>query len=210
MGRKEFFYDVVFSRRSIRRYAPQAIPESTLERILTAAMWAPSAHNRQPWRFVLVSGVQQKRDLAKAMGRRLRRDLQADGLPEDAIEKDTQRSFERISSAPALILICLSMEDMDSYPDQERQRNEWIMATQSAAMAGQNLLLAAEAEGLGACWMCAPLFCTDVVRETLALPAGWQPQGLITLGHAAESREKTRFPLSSRLYRPADPNPSGT
>lgn len=201
MSRKEFFYDVVFSRRSIRRYAPQAIPETTIERVLTAATWAPSAHNRQPWRFALVSGGQRKRDLANAMGRRLRHDLQADGLPEEAIEKDVQRSYERISRAPVLVLICLSMEDMDSYPDQKRQRNEWIMAAQSAAMAGQNLLLAAEAEGLGACWMCAPLFCADVVRKVLALPAGWQPQGLITLGHAAEKRGKTRLPLSSRLYK---------
>lgn len=201
MSRKEFFYDVVFSRRSIRRYAPQAIPETTIERVLTAATWAPSAHNRQPWRFALVSGGQRKRDLANAMGRHLRHDLQADGLPEEAIEKDVQRSYERISRAPVLVLICLSMEDMDSYPDQKRQRNEWIMAAQSAAMAGQNLLLAAEAEGLGACWMCAPLFCADVVRKVLALPAGWQPQGLITLGHAAEKRGKTRLPLSSRLYK---------
>jgi F420 biosynthesis protein FbiB-like protein len=93
----------------------------------------------------------------------------------------------------------MSMMDMDRYPDERRQDNEWLMAVQSTAMAGQNLLLAAQAEGLGACWMCAPLFCPDVVKHTLALPADWQPQGLVTCGYPAETREKERAPLGTRV-----------
>ena len=50
------------------------------------------------------------------------------------------------------------------------------MAVQSTAMAVQNMLLLAHAEGLAACWMCAPLFCPDTVRAALDLPADWQPQ----------------------------------
>ncbi len=193
------FYDLLLSRRSIRRYQSRPVHRELLERILTAAIWAPSAHNRQPWRFAVVEGERCKTRLAQAMGDRLRHDLQADGAPPDMIEKDVSRSFARISRAPALVLLCLSMSDMDQYPDGKRQRNEWIMAAQSAAMAGQNLLLAAHAEGLGACWMCAPLFCPDVVVSTLSLPEDWEPQGLITLGYVDETREKTRVPLSSRV-----------
>jgi nitroreductase len=90
---------------------------------------------------------------------------------------------------------------MDSYPDEKRTRNEWLMAVQSTAMAGQNLLLAAHQSGLSACWMCAPLFCPEVVKETLALPQDWEPQGLITMGYAAETKQKTRHPLNkSVLY----------
>ena len=77
------------------------------------------------------------------------------------------------------------MEDMDRYADPARQNAEYLMAVQSAAMAGQNLMLAAHAAGLAACWMCAPLFCPEVARDALGLPADWQPQGLITLGYAA-------------------------
>ena len=73
------------------------------------------------------------------------------------------------------------------------------MAVQGAAMAVQNLLLAAHAEGVGTCWMCAPLFCPDVVRETLKLPLDWQPQGLITMGYPAQEREKTRRPLQESV-----------
>jgi nitroreductase len=66
-------------------------------------------------------------------------------------------------------------------------------------MAGQNLLLATHDAGLGGCWMCAPLFCPDVVRGALDLPADWQPQALITLGYPAEIREKTRAPLETKV-----------
>ena len=136
------------------------------------------------------------------MGARLRADLEADGVPRSVIEKDVHRSFQRISCAPLLILVCLTMIDMDQYPDEVRQHNEWLMAVQSTAMAGQNFLLAAHALGIGACWMCAPLFCPDVVRETLSLPEDWQPQGLITAGYPAEEREKERHALEKvvRFY----------
>jgi coenzyme F420-0:L-glutamate ligase/coenzyme F420-1:gamma-L-glutamate ligase len=186
-------------RRSIRRYLPDPIPPDHIERLLTAACWAPSAHNRQPWRYVVIRDAGSKSRLAKAMGDRLRADLSADKVPIDVIDKDVKRSFQRITNAPLLILLCLSMIDMDSYPDQTRQQREWIMAVQSVAMAGQNLLLAAHALRLAACWMCAPLFCPELVCQTLGLPHDWQPQGLITVGYPAERKEKTRLPLDSRV-----------
>lgn len=188
-------FDILLTRRSLRRYLPDPVPRPMVERVLQAAIWAPSAHNRQPWRFAVIESDIQKVTLAQAMGARLRRDLQADDVPETVIEADVNRSYERITSAPVLIVVCLSMVDMDVYPDDKRNTNEYIMAVQSVAMAGENLLLAAHASGLGACWMCAPLFCPDVVRDTLGLPEDWQPQGLVTLGYPAQEREKTRRPL---------------
>lgn len=189
-------------RRSIRRYKPEPISDELIEQLLTAATWAPSAHNRQPWRFVVMTNAGTKHQLATAMGNRLRDDLTADNVPQEVIEKDVGRSYQRITNAPLLILLCLSMADMDSYPDAQRQQNEWLMAAQSTAMAGQNLLLAAHTLSLGACWMCAPLFCPDVVSQTLALPPDWQPQALITIGYPAETKTKPRHPLANKLlYR---------
>ena len=77
------------------------------------------------------------------------------------------------------------------------------MAVQGVAMAGQNLLLAAHAAGLGACWICAPLFAPDVVFQVLELPEDWDPQGLVVLGWPAESPpERERMPLTKvTLYR---------
>lgn len=194
--------DVLRTRRSIRRYTGEPVPRDLLLRLLDAAIWAPSAHNRQPWRFVVIDSAETKERLARAMGTRLRRDLEADGVPETAIAADTERSYARITGAAALIVLCLSMIDMDTYNDVRRNHNEYLMAVQSTAMAGQNLLLAAHDAGLGACWMCAPLFCPDVVSAALDLPADWQPQALITLGWPAESRVRARHPLEkSVLWR---------
>jgi F420 biosynthesis protein FbiB-like protein len=187
------------SRRSVRRYRPDAIPPELIESLLTAATCAPSAHNRQPWRFVVMPGAETKHRLAVAMGQKLRADLEADQIAATIIAQDVARSYDRLTKAPLLILLCLTMADMDSYPDPARQHNEWVMAVQSTAMAGQNLLLAAHEVGLGACWMCAPLFCPDVVRQTLALPSDWQPQAIITIGYPGEAKEKTRHPLETRL-----------
>lgn len=190
------------ARRSLRRYDARPVATELVDQLLEAAIWAPSAHNRQPWRFVVISGAATKHRLATAMGEQLRRDLAAHGLPADFIERDAGRSYARLTAAPLLILLSLSLADMDAYPDERRARNEALMAAQSTAMAGQNILLAAHALGLGACWLCAPLFCPETVRRTLDLPDDWQPQGLITVGYASETKEKTRHPLGTRvLYR---------
>lgn len=201
-----FSADVLMSlvrgRRSIRKFEARPIPREVVFRLLEAARWAPSAHNRQPWRFVVLSKTEEKRTLADQMAKQLAADLRADGLDADAIKRDTDRSRRRLSAAPVLILVCLSMADMDIYPDARRQQLEYTMAIQSAAMAAQNLLLAAHAEGLGACWICAPLFCQDTVREVLELPTDYDPQGVITLGYPAEQKTKDRRPLNeSVIYR---------
>lgn len=193
----DHFLELLLGRRSIRRYQQKSVPQELVDKLLTAAIWAPSAHNRQPWRFVVISALEKKSQLAQAMGDRLKKDLTHDGVETNVIENDVSRSYRRITAAPLLVLICSSMEDMDSYPDERRQINEWTVAVQSTAMAGQNLLLAAHALGLGACWMCAPLFCPEVVQEVLELPVNWEPQGLVTIGYPAEKKVKSRRPLHS-------------
>ncbi|RME99935.1 MAG: nitroreductase family protein, partial [Chloroflexi bacterium] len=129
----------------------------------------------------------------------LRADRTADGDDPADIERDVARSFARLTGAPVLVVVCASMADMDRYPDPSRSKNEWLMAAQSTAMAVQNLLLLAHAEGLGACWVCAPLFVPQLVCRTLALPEDWEPQGLVTLGYPAQEKEKTRAPLDTRV-----------
>jgi coenzyme F420-0:L-glutamate ligase / coenzyme F420-1:gamma-L-glutamate ligase len=195
--------DTIHGRRSIRRYQDRPIPRDVLERLLNAAVYAPSAHNRQPWRFAVLTDFDTRRTLALAMGARLRSDLMADKAPPEVIEKDVARSYSRITNAPAIIIVCTTMADMDRYPDERRTAAESLMAAQSTAMAVQNLLLSAHAEGLGACWMCAPLFVPDIVRDTLGLPDDWNPQAMITLGYPAEdkqgSKQSLRHPLESRV-----------
>jgi F420 biosynthesis protein FbiB-like protein len=178
--------DLLRRRRSVRRFADTPVDRAGLGRLLEAARLAPSAHNRQPWRFVVVQGEARTR-LAEAMAARLRADRLADGAAPAVVEADAARSRARLTQAPSAVLVCLTMEAMDRYPDPRRNAAERMMAVQSVAMAGENLLLAAAAEGWGACWMCAPLFAGDEARRALDLPQDWEPQGLVLLGEAAEA-----------------------
>ncbi|MFO7634276.1 MAG: nitroreductase family protein [Caldilinea sp.] len=193
------FVELVRTRRSIRRYTPAPVADELIETLLTAAIWAPSAHNRQPWRFCVVRSAAVKQRLSEHMAEAWRKDLAKDGANREFIERRTAVSQARLTSAPVLVVPCVTMEEMDVYPDAVRSRAEWTMALQSVALACQNLLLAAHAAGLGACWMCAPLFVPALVRAALDLPATWEPQAILTLGYPAEEKEKERAPLAERV-----------
>ena len=111
------------------------------------------------------------------------RDLAKDAVPAEKIQAQVKRSKERITSAPVAILLCLDMSEMDFYPDEKRTKAEYIMAVQSAAAAGLQLLLAAHAEGLGGVWACWPLFAQETIQRNLKIPETWEPQGMFFLGY---------------------------
>ena len=117
------------------------------------------------------------------------RDLRQDGVAEEKIQAQIKRSKDRMTSAPVVILLCLDMSQMDTYPDAKRQQAEQIMAMQSVAAAGSQLLLAAHAEGLGGVWVCAPLFAQETIQNTLNLPRAWEPQAMFFVGYAAQNPE---------------------
>jgi F420 biosynthesis protein FbiB-like protein len=174
------------TRRSIRRFKADLVPDSVIERILATATYAPSAHHRQPWRFAVVTDLAVKEKLANAMAIDFQRDLQADALSPEDVEKKVTRSRDRIINAPVVIILSVDMTDMDSYPDKRRKKAEYIMATQSVANAGMQLLLAAHAEGLGSVWVCSPLFAQKTVQRALDLQESWEPQAMYFLGYPAE------------------------
>src|SRR5574341_11324 len=74
------------TRRSIRRFKPDPVPDSVIQNILSTATYAPSAHNRQPWRFVVVTDLSVKTKLAEAMAQDFERDLTRDSLPSEKIQ----------------------------------------------------------------------------------------------------------------------------
>src|SRR5687768_13069542 len=147
-------HNFLTTRRSVRRFKPDLVPDSLIEKILITTTYAPSAHNRQPWRFVVVTDVSVKTHLADAMAEDFERDLFRDGVAPEKIRAQIRRSKDRITSAPVVILISLDMTEMDVYFDAGRQQAERTMAMQSVAAMGLQLLLAAHAEGLGGVWVC--------------------------------------------------------
>ena len=170
------------TRRSIRRFKPDPIPDSVIREILYTATLAPSAHNRQPWRFVVLTEKSSIQRFAEMMAIEFQHVLKQDHLPPEEIQKRLVRSQERISGAPVVIVACVDMTEMEKYPDERRKKAEYLIATQSVANAGMQLLLAAHAEGLGAVWICSPLFAQSAVQEALKIEAIWEPQAMFLIG----------------------------
>lgn len=196
------FLKIVKTRRSIRKYLSNEVPETILRHVLEAARWAPSAHNAQPWRFIVISDHGLKRRLAEAMANAWRRDLSNDGVSSRVQERLVEGSINRFVQAPLLIVACTVMDGTDRYPDAKRQELEHLMAVQSLAAAIQNMLLAARSEGLGSCWFCAPLFCQGVVREVLGMPSNIEPNVLVTLGYPSGQPERpARKPLGQMVFK---------
>lgn len=192
---------LIRGRRSIRSYADRPVPEEVLEAILEAARWAPSPHHALPFRLALAIGEARIR-LAREMGERWRQDLARDGVPQATIDSELAKSRRRLEGAPAILIGCVYLEPLDEYPDESRQWAEHTMASHSLGAALQNAMLTAHAHGLGSAWMCAPLFCSDVVREALDLPQSWVPHALVTLGYPARvSPEGARPPLDRLVIR---------
>lgn len=189
-------------RRSVRQFQERAVDRALIEQMLEAARWAPSPHGRQPWRFVVVTLPELKTLLADRMGETWQRNLEMDRQESEIVTIRLEKSRQRILKAPVIIIPCLYLEELDRYPDERRQADETTMAIQSIGAAIQNILLMAYDLGLDAGWMCAPLFCPEVVVDALELDAHLIPQAMITAGYAAaDPKRRPRLPLSSLIAR---------
>lgn len=153
------FYELLRSRRSIRKYKSDPIPRETIERIIQAGMEAPSGKNRQNWRFFVVTG--QKRDEYLKYSQRswlgIKDVLKAKLKP--SLYDFTERFFFTLGDAP-VIVFCYSQNSSDE---------RYHTSIGSVYMAVENINLACVAEGLGACTMGAPLEIKKDVDEFLGV-----------------------------------------
>ena len=157
--------DVIFSRKSVRSYADQPVSDQQVETMLRAAMAAPTGMNVQPWRFVVVRDQAVKDKLAGPRG----------GM---------------IAQAPVVFVICgetTMMRKPFGQPDAEAQEVANGNWTQDCSAATENLLLAAEALGLGAVWTAAYPYEDRVnpIREALGLPENVTPLCVVPCGYPA-------------------------
>jgi coenzyme F420-0:L-glutamate ligase / coenzyme F420-1:gamma-L-glutamate ligase len=195
-ARAATFEHLVQQRRSIRQFRSESVPRTVIANVLRTAMWAPSPHNVQPWRFTVLADDADKSRLADAMAARLENDLRRDKLPEALIARQTARSRWRLTTAPTVVVCCLVRDGLVDYADERRSRFEWEMAVQSMGAVLQTLFLAAAAHEVGTCWMAAPMYCPEDVRSAVALPDDYMPQALVLMGYpAAPGKVRARRPF---------------
>jgi len=185
-------------RRSIRAFRPDPVERPVLDDLVEAACLAPAPHHSRPWRFVVIDTADAKQALADGMGEQWRTDLAGDAVDAARIDELVHASHAKLTTAPALVLGCLTWDGLDRYPDEARRRAEWGMALLSLGAAVENLMLAAADAGLASCWVAAPIFCPEAARDALELPAEWLPHALVLVGYPDpdyKARERPPIPL---------------
>lgn len=188
------------TRRSIRRYRDEIPDKALLERLIAAAGAAPSASNKQAWRFVVVRSRAVIERLAAAV-------REAVAEVSRHIEPDWRDAFEaygayftRFEHAPVVIVplyrsmtLLSNMTDV-ALADERRDaiaRMEEQSGIVSASLAVMNLLLMAHAEGLGASGMTGPLVAGDAIRAILQVPPSWRVVAFVPLGFPDEAPHPT-------------------
>ncbi len=162
--------EAILTRRSIRRYTSEPVPEDLIHRLLQAAMAAPSARNKKPWAFVVVDD----RTILEAI---------PDFHPHAAMLRE----------APLAIVVCAdtTRQPLDGY---------WL---QDCSAATENILLAAHALGLGACWVgVQPRPEREQgLRRLLGLPDAIRPVAAVALGWPAEKKPPANRYDPGRVHR---------
>ena len=152
-------------RRSIRRYRPDSVPDEMVEQLLEAGRWAPSASNRQPWTFIVIRDEAVRREVARHAAYYLGR-------------------WAHVAEAPLLIVLC----------GDAGNRIYRRFLHEDVALAGSQIMLQAEALGLGTCWIGG--LDRKAIGGVLKLPDHMEIVGLLTVGFPAEDpRPRPRKPL---------------
>ena len=155
----------ILTRRSIRKYQDKPISKDIVKKLIRAAQYAPSAHNTQPWEFLVIEDKEKLKSI-----------------------RHMQRSASFAENAPMAILVCA-----DETKSFSREKEGWSYIDIDGAAATQNLILAAHDLGLGACWCGASPMTKPIaaLKEYFQLPENIKPFSIVVLGYPDEESKLT-------------------
>jgi coenzyme F420-0:L-glutamate ligase/coenzyme F420-1:gamma-L-glutamate ligase len=182
LGTAEARQETVALSRPVRAFSDAAVDRDAVHRAVAAALTAPAPHDTTPWRFVVVD--ERRQELLDAMAAQRMPDLLADGVSEASIALRLG-SEDVLRRAPLLVLPFLVRDGEQRCPDAGRTGAEEPMLLAAAGAGVQKLIVQLAADGLGSAWLSTTVFCPDIVRDVLDLPADWEPLGVVAIGYAA-------------------------
>ena len=189
-------HELMSSRRSVRRFTTEMPQRDLVERVIASAVTAPSASNRQPWRFTIVTSRETIDALAAAVQTSVDRIARAIEPEFETAFRAYGDYFRRFEAAPMVIvplfraIMTLSNLTGDRLGEDDRiriaamERDSGLIGT---SLALQNLLLAAHAAGLAASAMTGPLVAVDDLRSILRVSSSWHIAALVPIGFADET-----------------------
>lgn len=177
--------DAILNRRSIRNYQSTPVSREWIEEVLQAGVLAPSSKNRQPWKFVVVSG-EAKKEMLNAMRLGLIRERGEDAmLPNSRQHLDgAAYTLKIMEQAPVVILVVNTLGIDLRQPITAEDRVYEICNAQSIGAAMENMTLAATELGLGSLWICDTFFAHRELCEWLS--ADGELIAAMALGYADE------------------------
>lgn len=163
--------DAIFGRHATRQYTQQSVDEATLQRLIVAAVHAPSAVNQQPWAFTVVRNQRTLDLISRNAKSHMIANMPATAAPDHMYGQVTDPNFHIFYNAPAMILISATAQ------------GPWIV--EDCALAAENLMLAAHGVGLGSCWIGSAQgwLNTPEGKKALDTPAAWVSVAPIIVGH---------------------------
>lgn len=173
--------EAIASRRSVREYADREVERADIERLLAAAVLAPSAMNSQAWAFGVIQGKERVQQMGERTAAALLRDLDSRGVNGPFRDRVAQPGYSPFYGAPALIVIYATQDD--------------VFGPINCSLAAENLMLTATDLGLGTCWigMGTALFNSPEAKAELGVPQEYKAIAVIIVGHPAgqpQAKEK--------------------
>jgi len=192
MMNPEGLLEILKSRRSVRKFLPDPVPEHDIEKIITAASWAPSGTNHQNWHFTVVRSPEIKNSMVAAVKEQVieySKNITLVQAQQGFLNYTNYFSF--FNTAPVVITVI--KKPYDSVTQKLMRRyglSDAFMSTtdvQGPAAAIQNLVLMAHALGYGTCWMTGPLIAKEKLEKILSIQEPDSLLALIPIGRPAHS-----------------------
>lgn len=164
---------VIKSRRSVRDYRHEQISQESLDRIIEAGVYAPTAHNEQPWHFTVI----QNQEMLQYINKKIK-ELMAESDIEWIQKMGSKPHFQVTYNAPTLIIVS--------------GRKDAMAWSADCAAAIQNMLIAAESLNIGSVWLglMRLFFQQEGEISKLGIPKGYQPYYGVALGFKAKEKEQ--------------------